>query len=228
MVIVTLTSAATALRAFCFNYSGQRVVARLRQDVHRAIIRQEVDFFDATRTGDLMSRLASDTEVIQDAATTNISMLIRYCVQIIGSLTIMLALSWKLTLVMLSVVPAIAMGAVRYGKKIKEIRKDFQDALASSSTNAEEAISNIRTVRAFCAEEEMHQQYAEAVRKSLMVGRKMTIAGSVRVQHTAACRNTVQHSSMCCTAMQRRCNAAAAPHARRSSRPSCSSSRSRQ
>ena len=53
-------------------------------------------------------------------------MLIRYIVQIIGSLTIMLALSWKLTLVMLSVVPAIAMGAVRYGKKIKEIRTDFQ------------------------------------------------------------------------------------------------------
>ena len=65
-------------------------------------------------------------QVIQDAATTNISMLIRYIVQIIGSLTIMLALSWKLTLVMLSVVPAIAMGAVRYGKKIKEIRTDFQ------------------------------------------------------------------------------------------------------
>jgi ABC-type multidrug transport system fused ATPase/permease subunit len=132
-------------------------------------------------------------------------MLIRYIVQIIGSLTIMLALSWKLTLVMLSVVPAIAMGAVRYGKKIKEIRTDFQartavrtaacvgryrragvahtqwlqDALAISSTNAEEAISNIRTVRAFCAEEEMHRQYSEAVRKSLMVGRKMTIAGSV-------------------------------------------------
>ena len=53
MAIVAVTAAATALRAYCFNYSGQRVVARLRQDVYRGIIRQEVAYFDTTRTGDL-------------------------------------------------------------------------------------------------------------------------------------------------------------------------------
>ena len=66
-------------------------------------------------------------------------MFIRYVVQIIGALAVMLVLSWKLTLVMLSIVPAIAMGAVRYGRMIKGMRKEFQDALAASSTNAEEA-----------------------------------------------------------------------------------------
>ena len=65
-----------------------------------------------TRTGELTNRLSSDTQVIQNAMTVNISMLARYIVQIVGSLAVMFGLSWKLTLVLLSVVPPVAIGAV--------------------------------------------------------------------------------------------------------------------
>jgi ABC-type multidrug transport system fused ATPase/permease subunit len=65
-------------------FQGQRVVARLRVDLFRALTIQETAFFDKQRTGDLISRLASDTQVIQDAATVNVSMLLRFGMQIIG------------------------------------------------------------------------------------------------------------------------------------------------
>ena len=100
--------------------TGQRYVARLRCQLFNAIIKQEIAFFDVNRTGELTNRLASDTEVIQDLVTTNLSMLARYIVQIIGCLALMFVLSWNLTLVLLAVVPPVAIGAVWYGRKVRE------------------------------------------------------------------------------------------------------------
>ncbi|KAK3257579.1 hypothetical protein CYMTET_33342, partial [Cymbomonas tetramitiformis] len=82
---------------------------------------------------ELMNRLSSDTATLQDAATVNISMLLRYVLQILGSLVFMFIISWKLTLVMLAVVPFVAMGTAYYGMSIRKFRKEFQDALAHSA-----------------------------------------------------------------------------------------------
>ena len=151
---------AGAVAGFCrtwlFTWAGQRLVTRIRSTVLRAIVAQELAFFDVTRTGELTNRLASDTQVIQNALTVNISMLVRYLVQIIGSLAVMFGLSWRLTLVLLSVVPPVAIGAVWYGKKVKALRKRYQDELAAASAVAEETFSNMRTVKSFA--NEMHAQ----------------------------------------------------------------------
>jgi ABC-type multidrug transport system fused ATPase/permease subunit len=69
--------------------------------VFDAVVRQEIGFFDVTRTGELTNRLASDTQVIQNACTVNVSMLARYLAQVFGSIVIMAVVSWKLTLVLL-------------------------------------------------------------------------------------------------------------------------------
>ena len=119
-------AAASFMRSWLFTLAGQRLVARVRKEVFLAIISQEIAFFDTTRTGELTNRLSSDTAVIQNACTVNLSMLARYLVQIFGSIFIMLGLNWKLTLVLISIVPAVAIGAVIYGRKVKQIRKDFQ------------------------------------------------------------------------------------------------------
>ena len=133
-VIYAMGAIASFFRSWAFTLAGQRLVARVRTILFESIVSQEVAFFDVTRTGELTNRLASDTQVIQNACTVNLSMLARYTVQIFGSIAIMLGVSWRLTLVLLSVVPAVAIGAVAYGRKVKVIRKEFQDRLADAST----------------------------------------------------------------------------------------------
>ena len=138
-------------RDWLFNLAGQRLVARIRCQLFRAMVLQEIAFFDAERCGDLLNRLSSDTAVIQSTFTVNIAMLIRYVVQIIGSLVIMMVVSWRLTLVLLAVVPAVAIGAVVYGRRAKQYSKAFQDRLADAATTAEQNLSSMRTVRSGCA-----------------------------------------------------------------------------
>ncbi|XP_062502331.1 ABC transporter B family member 1-like isoform X2 [Corticium candelabrum] len=169
-------SIAGMFRSFFFVLAGERLVARLRQRLFGSVMKQEVAFFDVTRTGELTSRLSSDTQVVQDAVTSNLSMLIRYALLIIASLVFMFVLSWKLTLVLLAVVPIVSIGAVIYGNYIKKLRKQFQDLLAEAGTVAEESISSIRTVRSFSNEEKSMDNYNDGIDKSYHVGKKSALA----------------------------------------------------
>lgn len=133
--------------------SSRRVVYRLRQNIFDAIIQQEIGFFDDTRTGELTNRLSSDTQVLQNAVTVNISMLFRFLLQILGSLVVMFYLEVTLTLVLMVVVPIIVLIAKSYGGVVQKLRKRFQDELAGAGTTAEESISNISTLSSIGSKE---------------------------------------------------------------------------
>eukprot|EP00057_Strongylocentrotus_purpuratus_P013698 XP_011668172.1 PREDICTED: ABC transporter B family member 1 [Strongylocentrotus purpuratus] len=167
------------IRSWCFTLAGTRVVCRLRNTLFASIIRQEVAFFDTNRTGELTSRLSSDTQVVQNAVTVNISMLVRYSFQILGSIAIMFSQSAALTGVLLSVVPIIAIGAVQYGRYVQVIQKNFQDALGDAGTAAEEALSSIRTVRSFIGEPKAIQSYEKEIGKSYHYGKRIAAANGV-------------------------------------------------
>merc|ERR1712023_540121 len=85
LIIMVVTSFFLFFRGFIFNASGERVVARLRIRLFRAILQQEIAFFDRNKTGELLSRLSSDTSKLQDAATASVSMFLRTCLGIIIS-----------------------------------------------------------------------------------------------------------------------------------------------
>jgi len=171
LVLFAAMGLATAMRAYLFTVAGEQVVARLRATLFNALVNQEIGFFDAQRTGELTNRLASDTTVLQKAVTVNISMALRYVVTCVGSLAVLFYLSWRLTLVMLTMVPVIAVGAALYGQAIRKISRQVQDALAASTAVAEEALSSIRTVRAFAREDHESRRYEEAVDTSFKLAR---------------------------------------------------------
>ncbi len=106
----------TFLRAALFTIAGERVVLRLRKRLFACILEQDIAFFDETRTGELVNRLADDCSVLQSTVTSNVSMALRQLLQLLGSIIIIFFISWRLTLVMLSVVPIVTIGAVRYGR----------------------------------------------------------------------------------------------------------------
>lgn len=155
------------------------MVASLRVNLYSALIRQEIGFFDQRRTGELTNRLASDTTVLQNAVTVNLSMALRFALQVLGAIAILLWTSWKLTLIMLAVVPLVAAGAGIYGRKLRQVSKDVQDALAVSSEVAEETLSGVRTVRAFAREEAEVSRYRDAVDESFRLARYRAKLGAI-------------------------------------------------
>ncbi|MFM2247971.1 MAG: hypothetical protein RL071_4046 [Pseudomonadota bacterium] len=178
IAIFAVVGVASAVRAWLFTVAGERVVARLRGDLFAALMRQEVGFFDARRTGELTNRLASDTTVLQNAVTVNVSMLLRYLLGSIGAIGVLFWISWKLTLVMLAVVPVVAAGAGIYGRLLRTLSTQVQDALARSSAVAEEALSGLRTVRAFAREAHEVERYRAAVDDGFALARKRATMGA--------------------------------------------------
>lgn len=169
-------SIASGIRSWLFEVAGQRVVARLRQNVFNAIIKEDIKFFDTTRTGELTSRISSDSQVLQSAVTTNLSMFARYLLQILGSIIFMFSLEPSLTGLLLAVIPIVSLLTVQYGRYLRKLRKKFQDELAASSVIAEEAISSMRTVRSFAAEAKMSKEYSKNVQKSFEIGKDLAVA----------------------------------------------------
>lgn len=161
-----ISGVATAFRSYLFTAAGENIVAGLRTELYTAVVRREIAFFDLRRTGELMNRLASDTTVLQNTVTVNLSMLLRNVLQIIGTIVILVMSSWQLTVVMLSIVPLVALAASFYGRALRKVSMKVQDALADASEIAEESLSAIRTVRIFASEDKEIERYDRAVELS--------------------------------------------------------------
>jgi ABC-type multidrug transport system fused ATPase/permease subunit len=177
--LAVLQGLAVAGRAWLFSLAGERGVKRVREQLFRSLVSQEIAFFDGQRTGDLQSRLSSDTASLQGLLSTQLSMTLRNAVQVVGALALLIYTSPRLTAVMLSVIPAVAFGAVFYGRKIRGLSRQSQDALADAGHVAEESLSAIRTVRAFAAEDAEDRRYGAAVTRAFGLARTRAIAGSI-------------------------------------------------
>lgn len=161
--IFLVDGVATGLRYYTFTVTGERIVTELRQRLFRHILAQEIAFFDTRRTGELTNRLASDTTVLQNAVSVNISMALRSLASAIGGIGLLLYTSPKLTGLMLSIVPLVSIGAAVFGRRVRALARDTQDALATTGDVAEEVLSSMRTVRAFAAEAQEGTRYASTV-----------------------------------------------------------------
>ena len=169
---------ATFFRSYLFTVAGERVVATLRNDLFSSLAHQEIAFFDQNKTGALTNRLASDTTVIQNAVTVNLSMALRFTLSGVGSIVILLFTSWKLTLVMLTIVPIVAFCATIYGRRLRVVSRDVQDALAQATSVAEEGLGSIRTVRAFGRESFEVERYGTAVEESFRLAKHRAFLGA--------------------------------------------------
>lgn len=170
--VFAMMGVATGFRSYIFTVTGERVVTRLRQQVYAHVMTQDIAFFDKRRTGELLSRLASDTAVIQNTVSVNVSMLLRNLVGMVGGIVLLMMSSPLLTGLMLTVVPFVSIGAVVFGRVIRRISRDVQDALARAAEIAEETISAVRTVRAFNHEPIESERYAGAVEVSFDLARE--------------------------------------------------------
>lgn len=170
--LFVLQSVTSALRYYFFTLAGERTVKRLRENLFGKILSQDMAFFDGQKTGELLGRLSSDTAVLQNALSVNISMLVRALAQALGGLVMLFMTSATLTLFILIIIPPLGFFGARFGKKVKAISRKTQDALAASSGVAEEGISGVRTVKAFAQEPFEKARYHARLNRSFELSKE--------------------------------------------------------
>nr|XP_021382812.2 ATP-binding cassette sub-family B member 10, mitochondrial [Lonchura striata domestica] len=168
--------AANATRVYLMQTAGQRIVNRLRATMFSSIVKQEIAFFDKTRTGELINRLSSDTALLGRSVTENLSDGLRAGAQASVGVGMMFFVSPSLAAFVLSVVPPLAVLAVIYGRYLRKLTKMTQDSLAEATQLAEERIGNIRTVRAFGQEVAEMEKYTNKVDYVLQLAKKEALA----------------------------------------------------
>ena len=167
-----------SIRHHLFTVAGERIVTQLRKGLYASILGQEIGFFDQRRTGELTNRLASDTTAIQQAASVNLSMGLRYLASTVGGVGLLAYTSLQLTAVMLLVVPPVIIWAVFMGRRLRKLSRQSQDALARGSEVAEETFSGVRTVRAYSGEPRERARYGVAADEALELVRQRSLLSS--------------------------------------------------
>eukprot|EP00904_Undaria_pinnatifida_P006206 jgi/Undpi1/2715/HiC_scaffold_14.g06093.m1 len=164
----------SGVRGSIFSIVGARVNVRVRQRLFESLVRQEIGFFDTTKTGDLTSRLAADCTKVGDQVTLNVNVFLRNTVMVVVTLLFMFYLSWRLSLVAFISVPAIVLVSKWYGLYIRSISKLSQDKLAEAGSVAEETLSSMSTVRSFAAEGRECKEYANTLQDYVLLPNLVT------------------------------------------------------
>ena len=149
--------------AYLMEWTGERVVTDLRRQLYGHLHRLGLRFFSDQRTGEITSRLTNDVSKVQSAATSDLGDALRLVLTLVGSVALMLALNWRLSLVIFAVVPPIAWAMRSFGVVVRKLSRTIQDRLADTTAVAEEAISGVRVVKAFAREPFEVGRYGDAV-----------------------------------------------------------------
>ncbi|MCC7029317.1 MAG: ATP-binding cassette domain-containing protein [Chitinophagaceae bacterium] len=163
MGLLTLQMGISFMRVYLFTYVGEHAVGDLRKDIYERLVRMPMNFFSNRRVGELSSRLSADVTQIQDVVTTVLAEILRGILTLLIGITLILFISIKLTLVMLSVVPVIAVVAVIFGKYIRGTARKAQDQLAESGTIVQESLQGISNVKSFANEWFERNRYTRSI-----------------------------------------------------------------
>ncbi|XP_034647071.1 ATP-binding cassette sub-family B member 9 isoform X2 [Trachemys scripta elegans] len=171
-----ISSFAAGIRGGLFTLVFARLNIRLRNCLFKSLVAQETSFFDENRTGDIISRLTSDTTIVSDLVSQNINIFLRNVVKATGVIVFMFSLSWQLSLVTFMGFPIIMLVSDLYGKYYKKLSKEVQNALAKANNTAEETISAMKTVRSFASEDMEANVYWEKLQQVYKLNRKEALA----------------------------------------------------
>ncbi|GMT24067.1 hypothetical protein PFISCL1PPCAC_15364, partial [Pristionchus fissidentatus] len=177
-IMTGLTLASTVLGGFrggCFDYATSLVARRVRRDLFTSLVKQDIAFFDVTKTGEMVSRLTSDCQSISDSVAVNINIFSRNGIMLLGALFFMFSLSWRLALLTFVAIPVIAYVTKVYGVFFDKLSEKMQKTIANANQTAEEVLSTMRTVRSFACENREARRFESMLDDTLTIGWKRAI-----------------------------------------------------
>lgn len=162
-VVAMVMAAAGALRYFCITLLGERVAAKLRTRLYAHLLTLDQAFFERTRSGELVSRLAADTELVQTVVGSTLSLSLRSLLMLVGSTVMLIVTSPRLAGLTALVIPAVILPIVLLGRRVEKLSRESQDRIADASAVASESINAIHAVQAYTREPRERDRYSNAV-----------------------------------------------------------------
>lgn len=151
---------------------GQKVVASLRDRMWLQLVRLPVSYFDQTSSGETVSRVVNDTSIVRELISQHFPQFITGIISIIGSVTVLLIMDWKMTLVMLIAVPITLFIMIPLGKKMAKISRGLQDETAIFTGDIQQTLGEIRLMKASTAEKNEENKGLKGIKKLLKFGLK--------------------------------------------------------
>lgn len=179
LLIAALLALGTGLRYYLVTRLGERVVADIRRALFDRMLGMSPAFFERIMTGEVLSRITTDTTLILSVIGSSVSVALRNLLLLVGGLILLFLTSAKLTGLVLMVVPAIVVPIIVLGRKLRRLSRENQDWIASSSGSASEALSSVQTVQAFTHEGQTRSAFADVTEKSFLSARTRIMVRAV-------------------------------------------------
>ena len=152
LILFIIQSIASFFRIYLFGVVTENSLRDIREIVFRKLIGKNITFYDNNKVGELQSRVSSDVSLLTETFNTTLAEFLRQILTIIFGILFIMFISWKLSLIMLAIVPVVAISAVFFGKFIKKISKQAQDQSANSNIVLLESLNGIRNVKSMVNE----------------------------------------------------------------------------
>jgi ATP-binding cassette, subfamily B, bacterial len=164
--VACVLAVATAARFYMVSWLGERVTADLRQAIYRHVVNQSPQFFETTQTGEVLSRLTTDTTLIQALVGTSISMALRNALLFAGGLVMLFVTNARLSMIIIVLLAAVVLPIVVYGRRVRKLSRDSQDRVADASAVAGEILNAIPTVQAYTHESHEIRRFGGSVERA--------------------------------------------------------------
>ena len=165
--IALLLALATAGRYFCISLLGERAITALRDRLYAHLIGQDVSFFERLRVGEVISRLGTDTQVVQDLLGSGVSVALRSSVTLLGSAVLMVWTQPRLAGLTALVIPGVTLPILAFGRRVQKLSRSNQDRIADTAAIANETLNAAITVKAYARERIESGRYRDALLQAL-------------------------------------------------------------
>ena len=177
-LIACAVAFSTSLRFYMVSWLGERVTSDIKKAVYDHVLYQSPEFFEVTKSGEILSRLNSDTTLIQTLVGTSVSMAIRNTLLLLGGLVMMFITSIKLsvlifTLLLLTVIPTVILG-----RRVRRLSKNSQDKIADASALAGEKLNTVSTIQSFTQEAYESKLFNQFIETSFLTAKHRNLARS--------------------------------------------------
>ena len=172
LAIATVMALGTGLRYYLVTRLGERVVADIRKAVFDRVIGLSPAFYERIMTGEVLSRITTDTTLILSVIGSSVSVALRNALILVGGLALLVFTSPKLALLVMALVPLVVVPIIVLGRRLRVLSRQNQDWIAESSGNASESLSSVQTVQAFTHEGLSRDTFARVTEKSFDAARR--------------------------------------------------------
>ena len=172
LAVAVLLAVATALRFFFVSLLGEKVIADLRRSLYARLLRLDIEFFERTRSGELVSRLSADTELLRTVVGSSASVALRSFVTFIGSSVALALTSPRLAGFAAIGIPLVILPIVFFGRRVSRLSREAQDRVADANARASETLNAIHTVQSHAREAHESERFAGAVGTALAAARR--------------------------------------------------------